>query len=61
MYTLGIKGALPKNKKKLTNVPKLRSFNYRILQRGPTTAVQLFKWGLEENDRCQFCGIEIET
>ena len=39
----------------ITNVPKLRSFQYRLLQRGIVTNVHLYKWGKLENDNCTFC------
>ena len=31
---------------KITNTSKYRSFQYRLLQRGLTTNVQLYKWGI---------------
>ena len=40
---------------KVTNVTKYRSFQYRIMQRGLVTNIQLFKWGLTETDSCSFC------
>ena len=39
----------------LTNVPKYRSFQYRLLQRGLVTNVQLYKWKIIESDACYFC------
>ena len=45
----------------LTNVPKLRSFQYRLLQRSLVTNMQLYKWNLAESDQCQFCGVQSET
>ena len=41
---------------KVTNVPKLRSFQYRVLQRALVTNVQLHRWGMTETDLCTFCG-----
>ena len=46
---------------KVTNIPKLRSFQYRILQRGLVTNIQLFKWDIKSSDLCSFCGVEQET
>ena len=37
-----------------TNVAKLRSFQYRLLQRGLVTNVQLSKWGIKSNCLCYF-------
>ena len=41
---------------KVTNVPKYRSFQYRLLQRGLVTNVQLYKWGIISSELCFFCG-----
>ena len=46
---------------KLTNVPKFRSFQYRLLQRGLVTNIQLSKWGIKEDDLCSFCQQGRET
>ena len=46
---------------KLTNITKYRSFQYRLLQRGLVTNIQLSKWGLKDNDKCSFCTQEPET
>ena len=46
---------------KVTNIPKLRSFQYRLLQRAIVTNVQLQKWGIVENSLCYFCGLHEET
>ena len=45
----------------VTNVPKYRSFQYRLLQRGIVTNIQLKKWGMRDTDLCSFCGEEKET
>ena len=45
----------------VTNVPKYRSFQYRLLQRGLVTNVQLFKWGILPHQECHFCKNEAET
>ena len=45
----------------LTNVPKYRSFQYRLLQRGLVTNVQLYKWELSITENCSFCNREKET
>ena len=39
----------------ITNVPKYRSFQYRLLQRGLVTNIQLSKWKITESDQCSFC------
>ena len=46
---------------KITNVPKYRSFQYRILQRSLVTNVQLYKWDISTNELCYFCENEKET
>ena len=46
---------------KITNVPKYRSFQYRLLQRGIVTNIQLYKWNLAESDNCTFCSLCRET
>ena len=40
----------------ITNVPKFRSFQYRVLQRALVTNVQMKHWGMIESDLCSFCG-----
>ena len=45
----------------VTNISKYRSFQYRLLQRGLVTNIQLKKWGMEENDLCYFCQKHRET
>ena len=45
----------------VTNVPKLRSFQFRIMQRSIVTNVLLYKWGLKDSPECAFCECEEET
>ena len=47
--------------KRVTNIPKYRSFQYRLLHRAIITNVQLKKWKIVENDICNFCKQETET
>ena len=46
---------------RITNVPKYRSFQYRLLQRGLVTNIQLHKWGLTSTDMCTYCNRHRET
>ena len=46
---------------RVTNIPKYRSFQYRILQRGLVTNIQLQKWNITSTDLCTFCAQERET
>ena len=46
---------------KITNIPKFRSFQYRILMRGIVTNIQLYQWKMLENDNCYYCNCERET
>ena len=46
---------------KVTNIPKYRSFQYRLLQRGLVTNIQLHKWGMRDTDLCTFCEQDKET
>ena len=46
---------------RVTNVTKYRSFQYRVLQRGLITNIQLAKWGIMENELCYFCRDDRET
>ena len=41
---------------RVTNLPKLCSFQYRLLHRAIITNKDLFKWGKAEHDLCGFCG-----
>ena len=45
----------------LTNIPKFRSFQYRLLQRSIITNTLLFKWKLCDTELCSFCQEERET
>ena len=54
-------GYLHKSLYALTNITKYRSFQYRLLQRGLVTNSHLYKWGLKNTDRCNFCRIEKES
>ena len=46
---------------KITNVAKFRSFQYRLLQRGLVTNIQLEKWNILPSSNCSFCKMEEET
>ena len=46
---------------KTTNIPKYKSFQYRLLQRGIVTNVQLEKWKIVETNMCTFCSVHVET
>ena len=46
---------------KVTNITKYRSFQYRLLQRGLITNVQLFKWGITTSNNCTVCKENRET
>ena len=46
---------------KVTNVAKYRSFQYRLLQRGIVTNIQLYKWKIIEQDKCSFCSETAES
>ena len=50
-----------KNIYRATNITKLRSFQYRLLQRSLITNVQLNKWNIKSTDKCTFCQRESET
>ena len=45
----------------VTNIPKYRSFQYRLLHRALVMNTNLHKWKLREDDKCSFCGKELET
>ena len=45
----------------VTNIPKYRSFQYRILHRALVTNEDLYKWGNRETSACELCGKEQET
>ena len=40
---------------KLTNVPKLRSFHYRLVYRGLILNTHLYHWKYRDNNLCSFC------
>ena len=40
---------------RVTNVPKYRSFQYRLLQRAIITNQHLYKWGKKTQNTCTFC------
>ena len=44
-----------------TNVPKLRSFQFRLLHRAITTKIMLHKWGLQTDENCYYCSQYKET
>ena len=46
---------------RVTNIAKYRSFQYRLLQRGIITNIQLYTWGIAPSDQCSFCKKERET
>ena len=46
---------------RITNYPKLRSFQYRLLQRGIVTNVQLHHWKMRPDNLCSFCNSYKET
>ena len=39
----------------ITNITKFRSFQYRLLNRGLVTNIQLEKWSLASSNLCSFC------
>ena len=45
----------------VTNVPKLRSFQFRLLHRAIVLNTHLYGWGLQNNNLCTFCGDKPET
>ena len=45
----------------ITNIQKLRSFQYRLLHRAIVTNRHLKRWSISENDLCTFCQKETET
>ena len=46
---------------KVTNVTKCRNFQYRLLQRGLVTNIQLEKWNILPSANCTFCHKVPET
>ena len=49
------------NIRKITNHVKIRDFQYRLLQRGIITNIQLKKWGITDTNLCSFCNKYEET
>ena len=45
----------------VTNVPKYRSFQYRLLNRAIITNAHLYRWGKIVDNKCSFCGQDKET
>ena len=45
----------------VTNIPKYRSFQYRLLHRAIVTNVQLHYYKLTNSDQCSFCHMQRET
>ena len=54
-------GALFINCRKVTNVGKYRSFQYRMLHNAIVTNIDLMHWKIKESDLCSFCQKERET
>ena len=50
-----------KNVYSVTNIPKLRSFQYRLLQRSIITNIQLKNWKIKSSELCTQCGRVPET
>ena len=46
---------------RVTNVARFRSFQYRLIQRGLITNIQLYKWNIVESSQCTFCSETPET
>ena len=45
----------------VTNTPKLRSFQYRLLHRAVVTNIHLNRWGKLESQNCTFCDKQSES
>ena len=45
----------------VTNVPKYRSFQYRLLNRAIITNIHLKHWGIVDENKCTFCGEHRES
>ena len=54
-------GQIHRDVYRLTNITKLRSFQYRLLQRALVTNIDLSKWGVIDHDTCFFCETSKET
>ena len=46
---------------KVTNNNKLRSFQYRLLNRAIVVNAHLYRWGILDTNLCTFCNLEKET
>ena len=46
---------------RMTNVPKLRSFQYRLLHNAIVLNMHMYRWKLREDNLCSFCGSCKET
>ena len=53
--------SLCKDIKILSNSTKMRDFQYRFLQRGLITNIQLAEWGIVESNLCTFCNKDEES
>ena len=45
----------------ITNIPRLRSFQYRFVHRAIVLNSHLFRWNMRESNACSVCGEEKET
>ena len=45
----------------ISNIPKLRSFQYRLLMRALVLNMHLFRWGMRGDNLCEFCRGAKET
>ena len=54
-------GKLHQDIYKTTNIVKYRSFQYRFLQRGIITNIQLHEWGIKDDAQCYYCQSSRET
>ena len=45
----------------ITNIPKYRSFQYRLLHRAILTNKNLYKWNVVSSELCTFCNLEAES
>ena len=45
----------------ITNVTKLRSFQYRLLHRAIVTNSQLYHWKIKSSNLCSFCNLQKES
>ena len=45
----------------VSNVPKLRSFQFRLLHRGLVLNTHLFHWKMRDTNQCSFCDNDVET